>query len=221
MSTGTPNLQRKLVQGLSKVSLAIRHRQQATAGPRGLTPTQAQILALLATNAAGATQRWIADWLGVTAATTSDAVRALETKGLVEKTRAAEDRRAVRIALTEAGRAEIERIGMLPDTLLETVDELEPDEQAALLRLLVKLIRALQQRGEIPVARMCATCQYFRPNVHRDVEAPHHCAFVDAAFGDRQHMIDCPDHRPLPAEEQPVVWDRYLRGRGAPSTSTS
>ena len=92
---------------------------------------------------------------------------------------------------------------------------------STLLRLVVKLIRSLQRRGEIPVARMCGTCQHFRPNVHPEPEAPHHCAFVDAAFGDRQHMIDCPDHVPLPAAEQEIVWQHYLGRVSAHSTSHS
>lgn len=222
MSTETTALQRKLAQGLSKIALAIRHGQQAAAGPRGLSPTQAQILAVVAVNAPdGATLRWIADWLGVTAPTASDAVRALEEKGLVTKQRGRVDRRSVQVVPTPAGDEEVRRIGLVPGILLEAVDELEPDEQSALLRLLVKLIRALQQRGQIPVARMCVTCQHFRPNVHTDRQAPHHCAYVDAAFGDRQHMIDCPDHAPLAAAEQEVVWHHYLGRGSARSTPTS
>ena len=211
MSTESADLQRKLAQGLSRIALAIRHGQQAAAGPRGLSPTQAQILAVVAANMPdGATLRWIADWLGVTAPTASDAVRTLEGKGLVRKQRGPGDRRSVHVVPTPAGEEEVRRIGLVPEILLEAVDELDAEEQSALLRLLVKLIRALQQRGRIPVARMCATCRHFRPNVHADRQAPHHCAFVDAAFGDRQHMIDCPDHSPLPAAEQELVWHRYV-----------
>jgi len=53
------------------------------------------------------------------------------------------------------------------------------------------------------------TCQHFRPNVHADPAAPHHCAFVDAAFGDGAQMIDCPDHDPLPETQRESVWQRY------------
>jgi hypothetical protein len=41
---------------------------------------------------------------------------------------------------------------------------------------------------------MCVTCRYFRPHVHSDPERPHHCAFVDAPFGDRALRLDCRDH---------------------------
>ncbi|MGH8510685.1 MAG: hypothetical protein ACREU8_04680, partial [Gammaproteobacteria bacterium] len=41
----------------------------------------------------------------------------------------------------------------------------------------------LQERGEVPISRMCVTCQHFRPGVYDDPDTPHHCAFVNAAFG--------------------------------------
>jgi len=220
MSTQPPELQRKLAQGLSKIALAIRHSQQATAGVRGLTPTQAQILAICAADSgAGPRLGWIADWLGVTAATVSDAVRALEQKGLVQKRRSTQDRRSLAISLTARGRREVERVGLLPKVLLEAAESLTPDEQAVLLKLLVKLIRALQLRGQIPVARMCVTCRHFWPNVHNDPAAPHHCAFVDAAFGDSEQTIDCPDHESLPEAEREILWRRYTgRDQAKPGT---
>jgi DNA-binding MarR family transcriptional regulator len=223
VSVETSEIEQKIAQGLSKLALAIRHSQQASAGPRGLSPTQAQILGVVAANAErGPTLAWLADWLGVTAATASDAVAALESKGLVAKRRSADDARRLEVVPTGSGREELERIGLIPDVLLDAVDALEPDEQAALLRVLVKLIRSLQQRGQIPVARMCATCQHFRPHAHADRRAPHHCAYVDAAFGDAQHMIDCPDHEPLDETEQEIVWARYIAGaRGDDSVPRS
>jgi len=65
------------------------------------------------------------------------------------------------------------------------------------------MIAALQEQGRIPVARMCPTCRFFRPNVHDDPERPHHCAFVDAPFGDRSVRIDCPDHEPAASSRRP------------------
>jgi len=214
MSTEPPALQRKLAQALSKIALAIRHGQQASAGARGLTPTQAQILAIVAADSGRGPQLgWIADWLGVTAATVSDAVASLEKKKLVDKRRHPDDARRLAIALTAQGRREVERIGLLPQMLVEAAESLSPDEQTVLLKLLVKLIRSLQLRGQIPVARMCVTCQHFRPNVHAESTAPHHCAFVDAAFGDGAQMIDCPDHELLPEAQRESVWQRYAGPR--------
>jgi hypothetical protein len=68
----------------------------------------------------------------------------------------------------------------------------------------------LQERGAIPVAKMCVTCRYFRPNVHPDPERPHHCAFVDAPFGDRSLRLDCPDQEPAPSKERSRLWKAFL-----------
>jgi hypothetical protein len=79
------------------------------------------------------------------------------------------------------------------------------------------MIRTLQERGEIPVSRMCVTCRFFRPNVHAHPEPPHHCAFVDAPFGDRELRLDCADHEPLPPADSAALWAAF--DRSTPATS--
>src|SRR4029450_305171 len=192
-------LDKRLTTGLAKVGIALKQQAWAEAGGRGLTPTQGQALALLRANPAGLRLGELAGQLGVTAATTSDSVGALARKGLVTKEALAGDGRAVVVRLTAAGAREAAAAAAWPDFLLEAVDELSGDEQAAFLRGLVTMIRTLQTRGRIPVARMCVSCQFFRPFEHDDPAAPHHCAFVDAPFGDGELRLDCPDHRAAPA----------------------
>lgn len=87
-----------------------------------------------------------------------------------------------------------------PDLLLGAVGVLDEAEAAVFLKALLKVIRQLQERGRISPARMCVTCRYFRPDVHDDPERPHHCAFVDAPFGDRNLRVDCGDHEPAGRE---------------------
>jgi hypothetical protein len=78
---------------------------------------------------------------------------------------------------------------------------LSVQEQVALLTALVKLIRALQLQGEIPVARMCVSCEHFRPHAYAESDQPHHCGFYNAAFGDQAFRLDCPEYVEAPAEE--------------------
>lgn len=185
----------RVLAGLSRLGVVLKQEAWQTAFPHGLNPTQGQILTLL--QARGARRlRAAAEELGVTPATASDAVGALEQKGLVRKTRDPRDARALALVLTPRGRREAERLATWADVLLETVEQLGEEERAVLLRSIVKMIAALQQRGRIPAARVCASCRYFRPNAHADRLRPHHCAFVGAAFGDRDLRIDCPDHQP-------------------------
>jgi hypothetical protein len=145
----------------------------------------------------------------VSVATTTVAVQALERKGLVQKRRSPEDGRARSITMTPAGRHEAERAAGWADFLLAAVDDLTPEEQEVFYRGLVKMIRGLQMRGEIPVSRMCVTCRFFQPHVHADPRAPHHCAFVNAPFGDHQIRLECADHEPAVAEVTEANWERF------------
>lgn len=199
-----------IVTGLAKLGLATRHRAWQGAGGQGLTPTQGQILALLRfRHGDGARLSELAQGLAISAPTASDAVRALVAKGLVEKVRAPDDARALTITLTAAGRREAERAAGWSDFLLDAVDALSPDERAVFLRGLVKMIGALQRRGEIPVSRMCPTCRFFRPHVHDDPARPHHCAFVDAPFGDGQLRLECDDHQDASTAQVEEAWARF------------
>jgi DNA-binding MarR family transcriptional regulator len=202
-------LPKRVTTGLAKVGLALKHQAWAEAGGRGLTPTQGQVLALLRANPDGLRLGALADQLGVTAATTSDSVTALRRKGLVDKLPLAGDGRAVLVRLTPAGVREAAAAAAWPDFLLEAVDELSDAEQAAFLRGLVTMIRTLQTRGRIPVARMCVSCRFFQPFRHPDGRLPHHCAFVDAPFGDGGLRLDCPDHDAAPAELAARTWEAF------------
>lgn len=175
----------KLVTGLAKLGTAMRHHAWSKAGRRGLNPTQGQVLVVLrAAGGQGLRVSELAERLAVAAATVSDSISALARKGLVTKQRDPADARAVAVFLTDAGQAEAEEAAAWPDVLLEAVGTLDRDEQAALYRALLKTIRALQVRGRIPVSQMCVTCRFFRPYAHPGTRRPHHCALVDAPFGD-------------------------------------
>ena len=179
---------------LSKVGIALREQAWRDTGPRGLNPTQAQVLLVLGrAGRSGLRLAEIAGQLGVSAPTASESVSSLEAKGLVAKGPATDDRRAVAVGLTPPGRDLAGELAEWPDLLLEAVDVLGPQEEATLLRALLKVIRGLQERGRIAPSRMCLTCRYFRPDVHADPRAPHHCAFVDAPFGDASLRVDCLD----------------------------
>lgn len=189
------SLELRVTQGLAKIGLALKSQAWQGAEFQGLTPTQGQILVLLRTQPKTDMRlSTVARGLAITPATASDAVTTLVEKGLVQKGKAADDGRAIAITLTPKGRQEADRAASWPDFLLGAVEALSAEEQAVFLRGLIKMIQRLQERGQIPVASMCVTCQYFRPHVYKDAQRPHHCAFVDAPFGDRDLRLDCPDH---------------------------
>jgi DNA-binding MarR family transcriptional regulator len=213
-------LSQRVTTGLAKVGIALKQQAWSEAGGRGLTPTQGQALALLRANPAGLRLGALARQLGVTQPTASDSVAALQRKGLVTKAPLAGDGRAVVVRLTPAGVREAAAAAAWPDFLLEAVGELSAAEQAAFLRALVTMIRTLQERGRIPVARMCVSCSFFRPLRHDDPARPHHCAFVDAPFGDGELRLDCPDHAAAPPEQAAHTWRTFRAPAAADSRRT-
>lgn len=188
------SIEQQISIGLSKVSLALKSQSWQTAGQHGISPTQGQILALLqAKGSDGLRLSEVAAGLAVTPATASDAVRVLDLKGLVQKTRSSEDARAIAIVLTPKGQKLADRTSCWSDLLLGTVGELSELEQTVFLGGLIKMIRKLQESGQIPIARMCVTCRFFQPNIYPQSDRPHHCDFVDAPFGDRNLQLECHD----------------------------
>lgn len=206
----------RIATGLAKIGLALRMRTQEGAGRRGLSPTQSQVLANLLSGErggrAGPRLQELADALGITTATTSDALSALESKGLVRKERDPADSRALRVKLTAKGRREAELCLSWPDFLSSSIDVLDETEKGTLVRALTKMISTLQKRGEIPISRMCATCKYFRPHAYAGTSLPHHCDFVDAPFGDVQLRFDCADHDPAPSQSQDELFALFVGG---------
>ncbi|MEM7482948.1 MAG: MarR family winged helix-turn-helix transcriptional regulator [Acidobacteriota bacterium] len=199
------HLDRRLAVGLAKIATALRHRAWREGYAADLTPTQGQVLLHLRRDPEASLAE-IAEGLGVRPPTASEAVGSLVDKGLLHKGRRPDDGRILALSLTAEGRAEAERVEDWPEFLAEVLAELTPTEQRVLMSTLQRSVRLLQQRGAIPLARMCSTCTYFRPHAHGDPRRPHHCAFVDAPFGDGDLRFDCSDHQPAAPTDQSAAW---------------
>lgn len=201
-------LARRVTAGLEKLAAVLRTNAWRGAAAAGVTPTQAQALAALRGQQHGLRLAALAQTIGVSAPTASDAVASLVSKGLVSKQPGA-DKRAVTIALTSAGAEMANQADAWPLLITKAVETLDEPSQAAMLRGLVQIIRALQQGGNITPQRMCATCKFFRPFAHTTGDQPHHCDFVNAPFGDRHLRIACVDHVEADSDTQRANWERF------------
>lgn len=201
---------RRVTSGLVRIGQVLRSHAWKGATSEGVTPTQGLALDLLRETPNGLSLGEIAQHLGVSSPTASDTVRALVTKGLVSK-QPGPARRSIRLTLTPQGAAMAERTRSWPDFLSDAVETLDPAEQAALLGGVIKLVRAMQIKGDIPVQAMCVTCGYFRPHAHDDPRAPHHCALVDAPFADHHLRLACPEHQPADPALMEANWQRFKR----------
>ncbi|MBO9123153.1 MULTISPECIES: MarR family winged helix-turn-helix transcriptional regulator [unclassified Rhizobium] len=203
----------RVAEGLARVAMAMRSDEWTRAEATGLKPTQLAILDFLGGRSLPARVKEVAAHLGVSQPTATDSVSALERKGLVRKSDASGDRRAAAIEITDEGRDALAAAGSMADATTTAVGALPAQEQQELLMSLVKVIRHLQEADAIPVQRMCATCRYFSPYQHPDAAKPHHCHFVNAAFGQNEFRIDCRDHEIADPATRAATWDAFQQDR--------
>jgi len=142
----------------------------------------------------------LAERLGVSYATASDVVDALERKEMVTRSVVPEDLRTVMLTLSTAGEREVTLLDDILDEIELEIASLPDADQEALLRATRSIIRRLQERGYVKVYEMCWGCQFFQQNVHPDdPRGPHHCAYMDAPLAEPHTYLECPDH--VPSEE--------------------
>lgn len=203
----------RLRDGLERAASVLRTDAWSATGAHGLNPTQGQVLLHVAARMpAGCRVKEIAAQLVITQPTATDSIAALERKGLVERLADPDDARATRVRLTPAGAERAEALRLAPALLGTALSGLSAGDRTDLLRLVTKLIRQLQIAGAIPIQRMCVSCRHFRPHIHDDAENPHHCAFVDAAFGDRDLRLDCSDHETADPAARSANWTAFEKG---------
>ncbi len=114
----------RVTHSLLRLSTAMRSQAWDWAEGAGLTPTQGEILVLLLQRKGPMRLGEIARETQLTAATTSDAVSTLETKGLVEKRRALDDGRALAVRLSARGRTAAKKALQWPEFLTKAVGKL-------------------------------------------------------------------------------------------------
>ena len=212
MSSGGPSyfqdnsepLASRIATGLHKIGLAMKQQAWQQASGEGLSATQGQILAALVAHGP-LTGSEVSQRLGVTRPTSSDSVRVLVETKLVGKSPDPRHPRASLLTPTKRGATLGARARSWPEFMAAAVEDLTPGEQRAFFSGVVKMIRALQEQGLVPMGGMCVTCVHFRPNV-RAGGAPHHCAFVDAPLADDQLRVDCPEHELGSEATRSEIW---------------
>ncbi len=195
--------------GIERLSTALQHHAWEAGFEKTLTPTQVRVLKLLEQDGDTLGTGALAGRLQISAPTVSDALAALERKGFINRQRNQDDKRAVSITLTDAGKILAETADVL-GPIRAAVDAMPPVLQIELLRGVSGAIRELQRNGGIPLQRMCVTCRYFQPNIHADPRLPHHCAYVNAAFGDEHLRLDCKEQETASEIVQQQNWARFV-----------
>lgn len=202
----------RLRDGFERISLVLRADLWTTASRAGLNPAQAQVLRLLANRPAGLRPKEIAAHLGVSGPSIADTLAALGRKGMISREADPADARGAQVRATAEGA----RIGgsflATGADLAAALEKLPPEAREQLLLAQIQVIRNLQLAGVIPLQRMCVSCVHFRPDAHPGAGHPHHCAFVDAAIGNRDLRLDCGDHEAADPATQAATWAAFAKG---------
>lgn len=188
-------LLRQTALGLERLAGLMRAQQWREPDAYALHPAQRALLKLLGDEPRGWRVGALAERLGVSAASVSDTISALQARGLVRRARDPDDGRAVRIRATRRGAAWLRRARARGGTGERLLAGLPPQDLAGFARSLQLLIQQAQAQGLATGLRTCSACEFFRP-FGGGGDQPHYCALIGARFGDRELRVDCPEHRP-------------------------
>ena len=132
----------------------------------------------------------VANYLQLTNATVSDAIRVLHQKQYVEKHPDPEDGRRQHLTLTTTGADIAEELSLFANRIGEFVTTLP--NQAEFLESLLQLMQLLQENGFIPLQQMCTTCDHFQ---HMDSgSSPYFCQLLNKPLAIPDLRIHCPEY---------------------------
>ncbi|MBN9526296.1 MAG: MarR family transcriptional regulator [Alphaproteobacteria bacterium] len=118
----------------------LRHEASQNLAPSGVTPAQARALKVIAHAPGDLKVVELAEALGVVPRSATAVVDALEDRGLIDRLADPDDRRAVRIRLTEAGHARVAEVRRRRrEAAADLLRRLDAGDRAALRRLLSRL----------------------------------------------------------------------------------
>lgn len=171
-------------------------RAQAQIG--GLNPAQWETLRYLArANRFSRSPGALAEFLGSTKGTASQTVLALERKGLVRRDPDPGDKRALRLALTQAGRAHLRRDPLREFTA--AAGTLATADQEDLSAGLGEILGQLQRRNSRRPFGTCRQCRFFhRRGAPKQAGGPHRCALLDAVLSEADSALICIEQEEAP-----------------------
>ncbi len=186
--------------GLEQLASLMRAQSWRAEGAPALPPTQAATLRMLAAEPEGLRARQIAERLGISAASLSDTLKTLESRGWIVRSTDPGDRRASIVRLARQGRSTAARLSD-PERggaagLLQALDT---QDVGALLRVTQLLVGEAQRQGLASGMRTCMGCRFFQPYASGDPARPHVCGFVGEPFGDPDLRVNCREQEPADA----------------------
>lgn len=180
----------EIVDRLSRIAHSLQFAE-------GLNPAQWEALRFVArANRTSCSPGALADFMGSTKGTVSQTLKALESKGLIERCRKPGDRRAVQISLTPRG-AEL----LTKDPLGQIHDALAACSEADQVRVVAgieQLLGMVQNHQDIPEFGQCLGCCYYKPEACTETNSVGcRCGVSGELFSSLELDKICVDFSPL------------------------
>jgi DNA-binding MarR family transcriptional regulator len=178
----------KIVNLINRLGRSIHCRQFA----QGLNPAQWEALRYLSrANHYSRPPSALADYLRTTKGTASQTLKSLEGKGYVRRVPVPEDRRAVRIDITDAGHIVLRRD---PLQCLES-SAAEMDEDIETVSRFLGRLAASLDRSNVKASGLCSECTYFCKNEAAAAEGgPHKCGLHEEPLSATDSTKICVSH---------------------------
>ena len=183
----------RIIAALERISQAFRVLLWNESKEFSLSPIQVQVLIFLLHHSEEKRKvSYLADEFNMTKATISDAIKALDQKGLIKKVAEQLDTRSYVIHLTKKGIDIAGKTSVFTRELQIPIDKLNPDDKENLLLSLIGVIQHLNNLGIITIQRMCVTCIHYKPTSNKH---PHFCKLLNKKLESSELRIDCPEHQ--------------------------
>lgn len=147
----------KIVFLLEKICQAHKHYLWQIAYKEGLTPTQIEILQIVASYPQS-TVSHIAKELGVSKPTASEAIKALIEKDVLQAQNNFSDKRKKILILTKKGRRIAKKTEKLNILFLNSTKKLSLSQRKNLYKSLLFIVKILHEEGMFKLIRFCPFC---------------------------------------------------------------
>lgn len=177
----------KIVTGLERISEVFKILLWEKAKLVGLSPIQIQILIFIAFHKQELCNvSHLAREFNITKPTVSDAVKALDKKGMISKDFSDTDNRSYTIQLSSLGQKIVLETNDFANPLKREIDDFEQADLEGVFQTLSELIYKLNRSGILSVQRTCFGCKFYEKNDEAD-----YCSLLNKQLLNQDIRLDC------------------------------
>ncbi|TVZ60384.1 DNA-binding MarR family transcriptional regulator [Flavobacteriaceae bacterium MAR_2010_105] len=180
----------KVVAGLERISEVFKILLWEKAKIVGLSPIQIQILIFIAFHKQEMCNvSHLAKEFNLTKPTISDAIKALDKKGLIVKDLSLTDNRSYSIQLSQLGNEVVSQTYDFSSPLKKQIQTLSTLQIESLFGTLSELIYKLNRTGILSVQRTCYGCKFYQLKEEID-----YCNLLQKQLLKQEIRLDCPEY---------------------------